>query len=1005
MRVLIYAGRTLLGGEGIMRGRSFVFFLYLVVFATGSAGLIYQVAWQKYLSRMLGADSIATAIILGVFLGGLSAGYYLCGVFTTRVKNHFKAFAVLEGIIGAWALLFPPIFATVEKMTAAWSFSVPYLMIFQGFFSCVLLIGIPTVAMGGTIPFLTRAVSERIEEATRVTARVYSINTAGAFLGALLAGFYLLPEYGLPLTVMTTAVINLAAFLFFYALGLVCQRREALPVTTQEALAAEPVSRKTVSPALYAIAFLSGFYVMTLENILMRLSALSLGSSSYTYSLIVSVFIFSIALGSHFVGRLREIPERYLYFNQLFIALSLLLIYLSLDTWPYASHVLRVAFQDNMAGFWAYWASVFGVLLLVLIVPVSFMGATVPLVFHFAKRELAQAGRHAGYVFSLNTLGNLLGSIVGGALFYQFLDLPGIYLVAVFLSGISACLAGRYLGRGYLFPALALSACALVFIIATPFFETGRFKIGTFRKTAPGPYTFAGPGEFFRHFYSHLNLVYHKDGSTATVSVVEGKEREEFNRKSRAIIVNGKSDSDTLGDMITLKLLAHLPALLSPERDRVMVIGLGTGVTAGELTLYPDIKEIHIAEISPEVIKAAPFFREDTHDLLSDPRIRFHLGDAFRILGRSPGKYDLIISEPSNPWTVGVDLLFTREFYSLAARRLTERGILLQWMHTYSADPAMVGMVLNTISNEFKNVQVFLGEDKDLLILASNREFTAAGLAAADETIRENKRLRASLKEIEIESIEALLMRQLLTDSYIRDHFSGSGIQSADFPRLHYRAGKAFFLNSHVPQEDFFNSGLAPYAGEYLLSLRHPGWGDLGKDRDRRGIYELTLRELPLFARALSLRAHLADPRGYPLSEQGSRDRLDPVLQIAGIGSARPEEGSRRQEAASREAIEGLINQMRASRNWIIPYPVTGLESLLRGGMKGARTAEERNWHGLKLVSLLIGEGRELKPVKEIFARLERDGEGRLLLKAGDRDLGDNAARLLASYAARIKKP
>jgi len=161
--------------------------LYCIVFITGASVLIYQVTWQKYLSRLLGSDTMATAIILAAFLRGLSFGYYLCGRFTTIVRNYFKAYAILERTIGAWCICFPTVFAAIDSMTQDWTFSPPLTIIAQGFFSSALLMGIPTICMGGgTIPFLTRSLSKNIKELTNIHAKVYPINAAGAFLGTRL---------------------------------------------------------------------------------------------------------------------------------------------------------------------------------------------------------------------------------------------------------------------------------------------------------------------------------------------------------------------------------------------------------------------------------------------------------------------------------------------------------------------------------------------------------------------------------------------------------------------------------------------------------------------------------------------------------------------------------------------------------------------------------------------------------------------------------------------------
>ncbi|MFH1437447.1 MAG: hypothetical protein ABIJ56_17205, partial [Pseudomonadota bacterium] len=443
--------------------------LYLFVFATGAAGLIYQVAWQKYLSRLFGCDNIATAIILATFLGGLSFGYYLCGKLTTRVKNYFRAYAYLEGAIALWCLCFPTIFALVDHLTGSWSFAPPALIIVQAFACSVLLMGVPTVCMGGTIPFLTRGISKNVAEATGIHARVYGINTAGAFLGTLMAGFFLVPAFGLPLTVMGASVLNIGAFLFFYFLSGKQkgadrdEPAEPEPEKEEQGQTDEkaPAAPRTLPPlkfpglVLYAIAFLSGFYVMTLENVLIRITNLSLGSSSYSFSMIVSVFVLSIAIGSYAVSRARQLPRRSLFINQLAITLLLMLLYLSLDSWPYWAHVIRITFQSNAVGFWAFYGGLFLVMTLVLVLPVSLMGATVPIAFHELKEDLKNVGRDSGTLFSWNTTGNLTGSLLGGIVFFYLLDNPAVFSTAIFFAAVSTCLAAWPLRRKYMAAAAA----------------------------------------------------------------------------------------------------------------------------------------------------------------------------------------------------------------------------------------------------------------------------------------------------------------------------------------------------------------------------------------------------------------------------------------------------------------------------------------------------------------------------------------------------------------------
>ena len=974
--------------------------IYFFTFVTGAAGLIYEVTWQKYLSRILGSDSIATAIILATFLGGLSAGYYLCGRLTTKVKNQFKAYALLEGIIGIWGLMFPVFFGLVDSATRGWSFSPPFLILFQGLLCSGLLMGVPTICMGGTIPFLTRGISQSVDEATGVHARVYGINTAGAFLGTLAAGFFLIPTQGLPLTVMETALLNFGAALFFFFASTGLQSRgtdlSETPPAPQAVLSSDTAPGFRYPPLiLYIVAFLSGFYVMMLENVLIRLVNLSLGSSSYSFTMIISVFVLAIAIGSYVVGRVKHLPRNLLFFNQFFIAVLLMLLYFSTDTWPYWAHLIRISIQSNMAGFWTYYANIFLVLTILLILPVSLMGATVPITFHEIKRDLADVGRHSGLLFSWNTVGNLIGSLVGGIALFYVLNLPGIFSLSIFLAAFSACLVAWKRSKIHFTLAAAAAAVALVFTATTPFYDITHFIQGTFRFRTPLNHSLGGPRQFFMRYAVDKKLKFYKDGSAASVAVMEHEVKTPLNGQiPMVIIVNGKTDSSTVGDLYTLKLSAHIPALLSSQRRNVMVIGLGTGVTAGELTLYPDIERIDVAEISETVVEALPYFHKATYDVHKNPKVKIHMGDAFRILGRSKDTWDIIISEPSNPWVTGVDLLFTREFYSLARKRLSKDGILVQWVQFYEADLQMVGMIVNTVMREFRNCHVFMSNAGDLLIVATDREFTKEDLEKAENVLRTNEAARTSLGAIHLSSLDGILLRELWTPSYIRAFFQDFGVQTMDNPRLHYLAGKMFFVGAMMDTNVLLGPGPIPYLEEYLLVKRYPEWANLLFDGDRfRSFLESTHDVLTgndlMTASAVWLKTYLCDPNRFSLTEQQKQFLTVELLPLI-TGKARNEEAWEKvglKDASYRRKAEVMISHIGRHRNWIVPYRIDGLKAVLGEGIAQGPDDFEKNWCALQLISLLMNERTEVAQVKTVLDRLKRDKNGRVLLKNGDEGL------------------
>ena len=862
-----------------------VYLGYAVIFLTGAAGLIYQVAWQKYLSRLLGADSIATSIILATFLGGLSLGYYLCGKFSTRLKHPLRGFALLEGVIGIWALAFPVIFAVVDALTRSWSFSAPAVILFQGVLCSAFLIGVPTVCMGGTVPLMTRGISQNLKESTNVHATIYSINTAGAVLGTLLAGFALIPSFGLPSTVRGTALVNLGACLFFLLIaGRVKPQPsvEAKPVSPGKS---QPTSPRFPAPILYAVALTSGFYVMMLENVLIRFTNFAMGSSSYSFAMIVAVFILAIAVGSWIVARLPKLPASLLFWNQFLIAVSLLGVYYTLDTWPYWAHLIRIGSQSNPVGFWQYYSSVFVALTVLLIFPVACMGATIPIAFHELKRDLHNVGRHSGLLLSWNTVGSLAGSILGGIVLYYVMNNERVFLFSVLLAAGSVCLIARHLTGAYLLSGGLLAALAVGFMVFTPFFSQARFSIGTFRSRGPLPFSLSGPAAFFDSFHKGSRLLFYDDDPISAVGVVEFDAKPPLTVNPRSIMVNGKSDSSTGLDTYTIKLSAHLPALLAKERKEVLVIGLGTGVTAGEIALYPDVEHVDVAEISPAVIEALPYFKDSTYSVHENPKLRILTGDAFRILGRSEKKWDLIISEPSNPWVTGVDLLFTQEFYRMVKSHLTDGGVFLQWTQQYDSNQEMLGTVFNTLQREFPECRLFWSNSDDLIILATPKALTAEDVSRAGEVLRRSDRARDSLRKLDLDSVDSLLIREIWTPSYFKNMFSSFDLQTMDHPRLHYVAGKAFFNGFKMDPETLWSPTSIPFVNEYLMAMKYPDWKTHAFTKEELQTLQRSLRDhvdnsMPPMSRAVVLKAFLGNPNMYQLTyQQGQQLGLD-VLQF-----------------------------------------------------------------------------------------------------------------------------
>jgi spermidine synthase len=782
---------------------------------TGIAGLVYQIAWQRYLGRLLGSDTLATATVLGIFLGGLSLGNLLWGIFSARARNSLTAYGALEAVIGLWALGFPWAFAGVDALTSSWRFEPQIALVLQGSVCAGILIAVPTICMGATVPMLTRALAASLERATAVNARVYGFNTAGAVVGTLAAGFLAIRFLGLPATVRLAGLLNLVAAVFFVVAG----SRSGGQTTHRHERGSNRVRRSTVPAvsarwALYAIGFVGGFAFMTLESLAIRLTGLAVGSSTYSFSLVIAVFLVAIAAGAFVVARRRSLSPSALFVNQIVACLSLLPVFLTLDEWPWAAHVLRIRLGYSLGDFVVYQLAVFAALGLMLAVPVACMGATLPLAFDSLKTRLAEVGRSAGALFAWNALGNLLGGLIGGFLVYRWLNLGEVFLLVVALASGTAVLAALRCGRRQRWGALATAIAVVVFIGTFPSHDPLRFAVGTFHLHGALDYSREGPAAFYRGFRSGRTVLAYADEPEATLAVVENprfaealKQRFPFLGRSivavpsafgedaprpRSILINGKADSSTFYDRETLRLAAHLPALLADERERVLVVGLGTGVTAGELSLYPEVRSIEVAEILPGVVRLLPMFEEWTHAVHADPRLRLRVGDAFRVLRRSGGRWHIVISEPSNPWLNGVDQLYSREFYRLVRERLEPGGLFLQWVQRYATNEAIAALTVNTLRSEFPFIRVFRAGSDDLLV-ASLAPLEAADMARIDARIRTNDAVRASLAEIRVTGTADLAAREHPEVVERAAALERLGLETLDRPSIHFLAGIAFF--------------------------------------------------------------------------------------------------------------------------------------------------------------------------------------------------------------------
>jgi spermidine synthase len=763
---------------------------------TGFAGLVYEVAWQKYLAALLGSHGEATAAVLAIFLGGLSLGYAAFG----RAARGLAARAPLllwygaaEAAIGVYALVFPLLFTIVQRASllvplghAALAFAFDVLL-------CVLLIGAPSALMGATIPLLTAALARDLDDATRIHARIYGWNTFGAFAGALAAGFAIVPRLGLDGAVYAMGVLDLAAGGAFAALA----RWAPLPAPGPAPRADRSAPAAIPFAGYAAVAALAGFAMIAVQTTLNRIGALALGSSPYTFSMVVAVFVLCTALGSLFVAARQRIPTAVVAAAPWLLCALLLALHRVLGDAPYWAHALRAVSRDVDGAFAVHHFLLFCSLLALLALPVGVSGALLPLLFHQLRRELGELGALAGRLYAWNTVGSLVGALLGGYLLLLWTDLDQVYAIAVAAIAVAAAALTALIAPRARVAALLAGAAALGAIALLPRWDASRLSSGLFREQLPMVDTFAGPAAYFAR-YPRPARAFADDDPTSTVIVEEGGEPERF---SRSIVVNGKSDGnlawhrkpgEITDDYPTMAISGLLPALIAERPERAFVIGWGTGVTAGELAALAQTRSVQVAEISRGVIASAPLFDAANLGASQSPKVAIAQGDAYRLLAQSDERYDVIVSEPSNPWVAGVEMLYSVEFLSAARARLAPGGVYAQWVAQYEMDDAALELVLRTFASVFPTVTVWFTTKNDLVLLgfdAPDRALDVQALAARFA----QPDFSAGFARANVASFAALLAHEILPVGALRADRLPGPLHTLRNPRLSYLAGRAFF--------------------------------------------------------------------------------------------------------------------------------------------------------------------------------------------------------------------
>ena len=772
----------------------------LLFFCSGATALVYEVIWSRYLSLIFGSTIQAQTVVLAAFMGGLALGNRLFGRRADSLKHPLEAYGYIEFAIGIYAFAFDSIYDLMDGLFIRFGANLiesPHsLLLLKGALSAAMLLG-PTILMGGTLPLMAAWLQRRGGDAGRRSARFYAINSLGAVAGAALAGFYLVEKHGMVSSVQSTALVNATIGIAAVLLSRFAKDHDDVDSGVSTAALPhhdQPMGTQLISAGLL-VAFTGGVS-MGLEVLASRALTLVFGTSLHAFAVVLIGFISGIGLGSAIVssprfGSLLK-PSLVIY---LLLATSywIGMFVLTLERWAVLYAQARTGLAETEMGYVFNQILTAAIALIALGLPAAMLGSVLPISIRLLSGSWNTLGDCVGRLLTWNTLGAVVGVLISGFVLMPIFGLRTAFLALAIMLSAASLVAAR-LNRLSMPVILSSVLTALLLWISLSGRDRWHHALssGIFRNRMA-----VVPNNYMEQRRALVDIVMYEDAADATVSV----EMMKANNPNKEIVLrtNGKPEASTEGDLSTQFLVAHLPMMMKPDSKEVFLLGLGSGITGGAALNHP-IDHLTIAENCEPILHAAKLFEPWNRDVLHEPRTLLYHEDGRTVLKLSPKKYDVIISEPSNPWVAGVGSVFTREYYQLAANKLNEGGIMVQWFHIYEMQDDLVFLVLRTFADAFPHMEIWDTQEGDIVMLGSLRPWESS--PAVFRKVFERPAVREDLEKIGLASPEAVWARQMASQHTVHAIVGAvdGPLQTDRFPILEYAAPRAFFIGEFVQQ-------------------------------------------------------------------------------------------------------------------------------------------------------------------------------------------------------------
>ena len=795
-------------------GKKSVTIVIWLFFLSGASSLMYEIIWMRMLTIYVGGSAFSVSIVLTVFMAGLALGSAIAGRIADRVRMSgrlLRIYGWLKLAVGLYGLLFPFLMIWCRPFYALlYHRLIDNFLIYNAASALIstLLLIIPTTMIGAALPLLCRFVINDLPHTGRLMGRIYGADTLGAAFGTLLCGFWLIGRLGMNGSLAVAVTVNIVIGLFCllcFAPAMQNNPESINPPPSETAGKNRLTTANAVPPAireripsqsfsLYFLLAVSAFCAMSYEVIWTKLLALLVGPTTYSFTIVLFTFITGLALGGLLFGRLADRsrnPFGLLVITQFAAAVSVLAVSQFLGN----SQILFAKVLYEMRDSFFLLETVKAILLFAaMVIPTIFLGAAIPVVVRIRTKHLSTIGGMVGRLYAVSTVGALLGSFSAGFVFIPLWGkAPSLSILAALQAATAIVAWFRTAHRRSFSDITALVGAAGVVVICLHLPDWDRLALSRGKYLRPDLYgkalkNMSLADSLFRgqkrlaHLDTDDDIIRIEDGIGGLVAV--GRTVNSLGTEIMFLSVNGKIVTSTLWDLNMMVIAGHLPMLLHRNPERALVVGLGSGITAGEMLHYP-LKQLDVVEISPEVVKACDQFASFHNNLLNDPRVHIIVQDARTHVTLSEQTYDVIVSDPINPWMAGSASLFTLDNFRRVKSRLNPGGIFVQWFHAYQSGWDVFSMFGRTFRRAFPNSLLvntsILGQDYLFVGFADDKELMP------DPSVM-NENVRYAAKSGNMRMSDPSVIYPLIVTDIPTSLFGNGSIHTDEHPYMAYLA-------------------------------------------------------------------------------------------------------------------------------------------------------------------------------------------------------------------------